>query len=283
MKHRPINYKNLAAQPDIISRIIQIDADSRGCFREMDNLLRSDQSAAALILRVANSPIYNRGHQIETLPLAISLLGINVIRSLATLALTRPIFTQSKNKLIQKHIWHHSLLTAIASQTICLELGSTQEGEEAFVAGLIHDIGKVLLLSHYAEKYVNALSYTLKYHCSSAEAEQKFLGVDHYQIGQQAVQEWKLPQHFNYYTGIDLNLLSRIQIKNIVQLSLVVANSLIKGAGIGASPWDCNTRKNKLMALGLSSEFSDYLLEDVFMQGLKKHELYLHCTQYGNH
>lgn len=56
-----IDYKTIkATQPEIISRIIEIDEESQNCFREMDNLLRSDQAVASFILRVANSPIYNR-------------------------------------------------------------------------------------------------------------------------------------------------------------------------------------------------------------------------------
>ncbi|MDF0677955.1 MAG: HDOD domain-containing protein, partial [Nitrosomonas sp.] len=96
-----IDYKTIkSAQPEIISRIIEINEESPNCFREMDHLLRSDQVVASFILRVANSPIYNRSQPIRTLPIAISLLGINIIRSLVILAFSRSVFSKSKNALV---------------------------------------------------------------------------------------------------------------------------------------------------------------------------------------
>lgn len=278
MKCQKINYKNVAVQPEIFSKIIEIDIDSKHCFRELDQLLRSDQGTASLVLRVANSTLYNRGKKINTLPVAISILGINIIRSLTVLALTRSIFTQSDNDLIHIHIWHHSLLTAIASQNICKELGGEKQSEEAFIAGLLHDIGKILLFSHYTEEYVDALAYSLKNNCSAFEAEQKLLGIDHLEVGQQAVKEWKLPEHFASYMGVSLEEPLRNQTENTVQLSLMAANSLLKGAGIGASLMEPSIRKQKLMNIGLDEKLSDDLLEDDYIQGLMKNELYQQCT-----
>lgn len=274
-----IDYKTIkATQPEIISRIIEINEESPNCFREMDHLLRSDQAVASFILRVANSPIYNRSQPIRTLPIAISLLGINIIRSLVILAFSRSVFSKSKNALVCKHIWHHSLLTAIASYNICSELGKPEDCEETFVAGLVHDIGKVLLFTHVRKDYMNALTYTLENNCSSKEAEQKFLGTDHYQIGEQAVRAWKLPPQFQLYVSTDLDQLLPEQTDNGILLWLAIANSLIKGAGIGANPCDPAIRKEKLMSYGLNEVFSDYLLDEAFFQKLINDEIFQFCA-----
>ncbi len=272
-----IDYKNISVNPEVISKITKIDPESNNCLREIDNLLRLDQSIAALILRVANSPIYNRGNHIKTLPVAINTLGVMVIRSLALLALSRSIFTQSKNALMVRHVWQHSLLTAIASQAICKELDAIKEGEEAFVVGLLHDVGKVLLFSHFKEKYIEVLEYALKNNCTSAEAEQAHLKINHLDVAQQAIIEWKLPKYFGNYIGVNLKQLSSDQKNDKVLKCLAAANSLVKGAGIGSSLWDSEIRKNNLIALGLSSDLSDYLIEDAFMQKLMENEIYQQC------
>lgn len=142
MKLDSINFRVVTAQPDFLARIIQINADSDRCFQEMDSLLRSDQGAVSLILRVANSAMYSRGKHINTIPHAINLLGINVIRSLAILSVSRSIFTQSKNRLIKKHVWQHSLLTALACQQICTKLGEKNLEKKHLLRACCTTLGK---------------------------------------------------------------------------------------------------------------------------------------------
>ncbi len=277
--HTAIDFKNIkTTQPEIIARIIEIDETSPNCFREMDCFLRADQAVASFILRVANSPIYNRSQPIRTLPIAISLLGINIIRSLVILAFSRSVFSKSKNMLICKHVWHHSLLTAIASYNLCLELGDAAQCEEAFVAGLIHDIGKVLLFSHARKEYMQALSYALEQNCSSTEAEQLFLGTDHRQIGLQAVHEWRLPTQFSLYVGTNLDQLSVQQAENKVLLSLAAANTYVKGMGIGANPLEPETLKENLLAYGLTEELIDPVLNETYLQTLMDNEIFQYCA-----
>ncbi len=274
-----IDYKKIkATQPEIISKIIEIDEESPNCFREIDRLLRADQVIASFILRVANSPIYNRSQPIRTLPIATSLLGINIIRSLVILAFSHSIFSKNKNALVRQHVWQHSLLTAIASYNICLEFGKPEDCEEAFVAGLVHDIGKVLLFTYARKEYMDALVYALENNCSSKEAEQKFMGTDHHQIGKEAAKEWKLPPQFQLYVGTELDLLLPEQTENKVLLWLAIANNLIKGAGIGDNPYDLDIRKEKLMSYGLSEESSIYLLDEAFFQKLINDEVYQYCS-----
>lgn len=277
--HTSIDFRNIkTTQPEIIARIIEIDETSPNCFREMDCLLRADQAVASFILRVANSPIYNRSQPIRTLPIAISLLGINIIRSLVILAFSRSVFSKSKNTLVCKHIWHHSLLTAIASYNLCLELGEAAQCEEAFVAGLVHDIGKVLLFSHARKAYMQALGYTLEHNCSSVEAEQLFLGTDHRQIGLQAVHEWRLPAQFSLYVGTNLDQLSSQQAKNKVLLCLAVANTYVKGIGFGANPLEPEILKEHLSVYGLMEELIDPLLEATYLQTLMDNEIFQYCA-----
>jgi len=274
MKLSSINYKNIIARPELLAQIISIDVSSDTCFQEMDRLIRSDQGAVSFVLRVANSAMYSRGKHIKTIPHAISLLGIKIIRSLATLYSSRVMFSQYKDKLFQQHVWQHSLLTALACHKICYEMGESQLAEEAFVAGLLHDIGKVLLYYNYPNDYPVILNYVMEHAGSCREAEQKFLEINHNDVGKQAVKEWNLPEHFSDYTSINLESMLPEQTDSQVILFLAIANSLIKNAGYGARTLEIAERRTKLISLGASEMLSDNLLEDSFLQELTQNDLY---------
>lgn len=274
-----INFKNIPVQAGIISKIINLDIDANNCFRELDDLISSDQGVASLVLRVVNSPLYSRGNKVATIPLAISLLGYSVVRSLALLAFSRSLFSQTRNTFFRLHIWQHSLLTAIASQEICQALGSARLNDEAFIAGLMHDTGKVLMFTHKPDWYEKVLNLVLAGDCTSQQAEQQLYGFDHCQIGLEAVKEWKLPERFNDYMGAELTLPCAKPQTDTVLLSLMAANYLVKSAGIGArAVSDSAARNTALLSLGLSVELCEQLLQDQFMANLMENETYKLCA-----
>jgi putative nucleotidyltransferase with HDIG domain len=279
MDQKSINFKNIPVQAGIISKIISLQIDSNNCFQELDDLISSDQGVASLVLRVVNSPFYSRGNKVTTIPFAISLLGYSVIRSLALLAFSRSLFSHTKNALFRLHIWQHSLLTAIASQSICQELGDAARNDEAFIAGLMHDTGKVLMFTHNPGLYESVLKFSFEKNCSSVHAENKYFGFDHCQAGLEAVREWKLPQRFNDYMGADLTMPTTYLLTDNVLLSLSAANYLVKSAGIGANPvGDSATRKVTLLSLGLNEALSEHLLQDQFIGSLMENETFKLCA-----
>jgi hypothetical protein len=275
MSQTQINIKNIPVQAEIISDILNLDIDSSSSFHELHNFISADQGVASLVLRAANSSFYNRGNKIATIPLAVGFLGYGVVRSLALLAFSRSLFAQTGNALFGLHIWQHSLLTAIASQTICRELGNAKLPDEAFVAGLMHDIGKVLMFTHNPVLYENVFKFSFENNCMSTESETKYFGFDHHQIGQQAVDEWKLPVCFNVYMGTDLIVPQPEKLTDVVLQSLIAGHYLVKSAGIGANPIsDPETQKAALLSLGLSEALCEHLLQDQFITCLMEDETY---------
>lgn len=279
MAHTKINFKNIPVQAGIIANIIKLEVDSNNCFQELDELISTDQGVASLVLRVVNSPFYSRGNKVATIPFAISLLGYTVVRSLALLAFSRSLFSHTKNPLFRQHIWQHSLLTAIASESICNELGEAKLNDEAFIAGLMHDTGKVLMFTHDPGLYESVLKYTFENNCSSVIAEKKYFGFDHCEVGQEAVKEWKLPDRFNDYMGVELSAPPAVQQDDVVLLSLLAANYLTKSARMGANAVaDEALRKATLTGLGLNQILCDQLLQPEFFDALMENETYKLCA-----
>ncbi len=279
MPSTQINFKNIPVQASIISKIISIDVDSNNCFSELDDLISSDQGVASLLLRVVNSPFYSRGNSIATIPYAISLLGYSVVRSLALMAFSRSLFSHTKNANFRLHIWQHSLLSAIASQSICQQMGQIKLKDDAFVAGLMHDTGKVLMYSHDPFVYEKVFSWQFGQNCSSLEAERKFFGFDHCDAGREAVQEWKLPDRFIDYMGREINGSQVEPSDDPVLGCLRAANYLCKTAGIGASPADeSEDRMLALLALGIPTEICERILQPDYLQQLMETDTYKLCS-----
>ena len=279
MDSTKINFKNIPVQAGIISEIIKLEVDSNNCFKELDDLISSDQGVASLVLRVVNSPFYSRGNKVSTIPFAISLLGYNVVRSLALLAFSRSLFSHTRNEQFRLHIWQHSLLTAIASQTISQEWGESRLSDEAFIAGLMHDTGKVLMFNHNPALYQQVFEHAFVNNCSSVEAEHHYFGFDHCQVGAEAVKEWKLPEHFRDYMGTDLTLAQVAPQQDTVISCLRAANYLVKAAGIGGNEIDDGELKQAaLLGFGLSSALCANLLQEGFVERLMENETYKLCA-----
>lgn len=279
MDQSKINFKNIPVQAGIISNIINVDILSHHCFRDLDDLISSDQGVASLVLRVVNSSLYSRGNKVATIPLAISLLGYTVVRSLALLAFSRSLFSHTKNAQFRLHIWQHSLLTAIASQSICQKLGFAKLNDEAFIAGLMHDTGKVLMFTHNPGSYEIVFKQIFESNCTSSFAERQCFGFDHSQVGLEAAKEWKLPPRFNSYMGEDLTLPRAEMLADTVLRSLIAANYLIKTAGVGANKLDeHDTRKTALLSFGLADELCEELLQSEFIESLMENEIYKLCA-----
>ena len=279
MDCRAIDYKNIPVQSDIIAGIVRLDVESNTCFRDLDSYVHSDQGVATLVLRVVNSALYSRGNKIATIPRAISVLGFQVVRSLAMLAFSRALFAQTNSPLFRTHIWQHSLLTAIAAQVICPALGDEKQKDEAFIAGLMHDMGKVLLFTHDPTKYLDVLRLVLDESCPSAEAEQRVFGCDHYQVGIEAVSQWRLPERFNDYMGRRLDPPGPLGLQDKVRLGQAAANCLIGTFGIGAcAAADVEARRAALKPYEMPAELCEPWLQDAFLAELMSNDTYQLCA-----
>ena len=195
------------------------------------------------------------------------------------LAFSRSLFAQTNNLMFRTHIWQHSLLTAIAGQTICHTLGHGKQKDEAFIAGLMHDVGKVLLFTHAPDKYVEVINVVLNEGCTSAEAEQRVYGCDHYQVGLEAVGQWRLPERFIAYMGTDLGPGQPGYSEDPVRLSVAAANRLIGTFGIGAGALgDVEERRSAVMAYGLAAETCEPWLGEEFLAELMSNDTYQLCA-----
>ncbi|RME01114.1 MAG: HDOD domain-containing protein, partial [Calditrichaeota bacterium] len=179
--------KQLPTLPQVITRLIQIIDRPDSSASEVSKIISTDQSLMTKVLKLVNSPFYGMPKRITTLSQATVILGFNAIKNLA---LTAAIFDQfggkgegiHQNGFSREKFWEHSIAVAVASKIISEHIGYPQP-EEAFMAGLIHDIGKVVLDQFLHDEFVEALKYSADNQVSISDAEIKIIGSNHAQIG----------------------------------------------------------------------------------------------------
>lgn len=187
--------QDLPTLPAAALKVIQQTTSSETTAGQIAETLASDQALAARVLRLANSAYYGLSRQIAGLQDAVVVLGTQSVRNLALVASSYPWMSRPLKgySLGPKQMWTHSFGTAIGAQLVA-QRAQIPMAETVFTAGLLHDIGKVVL-SVWLENKVAAL-YSLAVHegVPFDVAERKLLGFDHTEVGRYVATQWNLPE-----------------------------------------------------------------------------------------
>ncbi|MFH2034923.1 MAG: HDOD domain-containing protein [Candidatus Zixiibacteriota bacterium] len=186
---------DLPSPPAILNKAIKLASDVDSKISEISNSISSDQSISAKILRMSNSPVFARIQRVSSLQEAVKTLGFNQLKSIIITASTYQMFTDCGHGKIATQLWHHSFSSAIASRIIAQNL-TTLDKEEAYLAGLLHDIGKLILLKITPRVYTKLIdSLDNISRLGFLAAERKELGFDHTEFGAALLSKWNLPQN----------------------------------------------------------------------------------------
>jgi putative nucleotidyltransferase with HDIG domain len=183
-------------QPQVLAGLLALDVDSSLSFRELERLISSDQNVSALVMKAANSTFYARGAAITQLQAAVGRLGFSVVRSLAIVASSQQMFEQARYARFRRFVSEHCMVTAVLARQIAQKLGRKDIAEEAFVAGLLHDIARVVMNAHDRGKFIQTLDLIENEQASGVDAERRVFGFDHHEVGAMIMDEWKLPGVF---------------------------------------------------------------------------------------
>lgn len=161
---------------------------------DLTALISSDQSLVAMLLKLANSAYYGYARRIETLPEAIVLLGFSTIKSLAITATTMNLLFQSDDELseIRHEIWSHSLGVGVAARALARKRGNIHP-EKAFVAGLLHDLGMIILSVYRKEDFTRVLAHAQDKGVTYEVAEAAELEYTHAELGAHVAEAWAFP------------------------------------------------------------------------------------------
>jgi diguanylate cyclase (GGDEF)-like protein/putative nucleotidyltransferase with HDIG domain len=160
---------------------------------DVTRFVESDPALTAKVLRVINSPFYGLRCKISTLSHAIAMLGLPAIRKLAEgIAIFGEVHSDI-TKLDKLRWWQNSLAVAASARSIAAEVGYDLP-EEAFIAGLLHDVGKLLIDVFAPDEYVRVLAVAGGDPTLVPAEERGTFGMDHAQLGALVAEQWNLPK-----------------------------------------------------------------------------------------
>jgi HD-like signal output (HDOD) protein len=161
---------------------------------DIAKVLGNDQALSARLLRIANSAFYGFPRRVEGVAEAVRIIGTRQLHDLvlATVVLTR--FKGVDPRLVSmSSFWRHSLACGIAARMFATMRRETNT-ERFFVAGLLHDVGSLVLYQQFPDRAIQALTRHREGHIPLEEAERAVIGCDHGQVGEALMSLWKLPE-----------------------------------------------------------------------------------------
>ena len=181
--------------PNAAMRVATLAQDANVSTRAIADAIGCDPALAARILRVANSPLYAPLRRITSLPMAVGALGHRVIYQMVIASIASEAFRRKERSPLEKVLWEHSVAVALMAREISSALGM-RGSEEAFLCGLLHDIGKLLLIRHDALLYLQLVETDDGRDLLTREEE--IYGYTHAQIGALVARHWELPEEIAY-------------------------------------------------------------------------------------
>lgn len=243
--------------PIVASKALSAIADERTSVGRLASIVGQDQGLTTRLLSVANSVAYCPATQIKNLQQAAGMLGIETMKNLIIAASHRAAYKRFGP--VEKGMWRHSIACGIAAQTIAAHRNLACK-EEAFVAGLMHDVGRVVMNNGDPEKVAKCLAAVEAQGADHVAVEHELFGFTHAEVGALLINRWNLSEAL--YDAVLLHHdpeSAEVLAEANVELCRVtyVADRLVHRAGLGAKPRcdgiDAGDDASEI-ALGLAAE-----------------------------
>lgn len=256
----------LASLPDIVTKINDVADDPNSTTQDMQNLIQQDPALTARLLKIANSAFYGFPAQVDTINRAVMVVGTNGIRDLVWATSAMGTFAGLNSRFVDmRDFWRHSLYVATVARVLATKCRILRK-ERFFLAGLLHDIGRLALYHTMPDEIEAVLICADNTEESLCVAEKKILGFDHTDIGEALLKQWKLPEnvqavaknHHHATTSGDYRLeVAVVHIAdNIAKTAGVFGDKFSKEQTIDPAAWHVTGLSEKIIdsTIGLADE-----------------------------
>jgi putative nucleotidyltransferase with HDIG domain len=222
----------LASLPHIFTEINRVISDPRSSAIHVADVISKDPNLTVRLLRIVNSAFYGFPSKIDTISRAVTILGSKELSTLALGTSILEMFKDIPEDLVDmKSYWEHSIACGITARMIA-SYKNIVNTERLFVAGLLHDIGRLVTYKYLPHQAREMLLLAQRTNCLLRSAEMEVLGFDHGQIGAMLMQKWKLPVILEQAVAYHHQpMLSQRRLEaSIVHIADILINALMIGS-----------------------------------------------------
>jgi putative nucleotidyltransferase with HDIG domain len=271
--------KDLPTLPSVVTKIIEMTEDLKSSAEDIAKVIAMDQALTAKVLRISNSAYYGFGQRISSLDRAVVALGFKIVKNLALSISAFEAFPTSyeEGDFDRRKFWEHAVGCAVISKLLAKRTGYPHARlEEVFTAGLLHDIGKVVLDRYFHDEFCSAVRMAVKENIPIIEAEDKVLGINHTEIGHRLAFTWKLPEELQWvifsHHNPEFALKDARRLVGIVHIGDILCRR--KGMGSGGDNVIPPMNENILEIVGLDPNDIEAIM-DLIDDEMKKAEAFL--------
>jgi len=231
------NLTNLPSIPKVMFDVISTIKSYPGDTIKIAEAVSQDQGITTKILSVANSPLYGMKRNVSSIEFAVMLLGSTELEHIVTaISLSEAIRIKSVPNFNYTEYWKHSMLVGLASKDIARKLGHADISGEAFVSGMLHDLGIQITVKYFQQEY-NEIIKLVNSGKLFINAEKEILGLTHQEIGSFVAQKWNLPESLCDVIEFHHNP-SEAKVNSKLVSIIHLADSMTQEFKIGNCYWD---------------------------------------------
>ncbi len=187
--------RRLPAIPEVVMRLMELCNRADASSRDIAALVQREPTVSVRLLKLANSPFYGVRGQVATAHRAVILLGVRTVSSMAVVVWTHTICLNGRERSMQpvyQELFEHGLLVAVLARAMVYRLAPA-DAETAFQAGLLHDIGRVVLCAELGSDYRDDVLRESTGSRDALRRERRLLRFDHASLGAELMRRWGLP------------------------------------------------------------------------------------------
>lgn len=189
-------FNDIKTLPHVAIKLSQLLSDENSSLNQFEELIRMDPGLVVRLLRTVNSPYYGLMQKVDSISRAVLFIGLKGLRNMVVTEALRDIFKMSSNSetFTRSRLWLHSAAVGVCSQMIAERIFSIK-GEDAYLCGILHDIGLIVLDQVAHDQLMEVLkAYKPQEGLNLTVYENEIIGTNHTVIGSLLAKQWNLPE-----------------------------------------------------------------------------------------